>query len=253
MKTVKFAAAMVAALIALSALVLAGCAGGGSSSDGGSTLPGDNGQGGAPQTKGAHATVTDARAVTWVNSIGTTWVQVIVEITNDGTKDLYLGSGNCDLEDSSGKLIKSMTMLSEYPEVLAPGEKGYMYEETTLDEPVEGELTVLPRPNVQEAKVACIRLAVSDVEVSDDKYGDIKIMGRVENTTNKDQSLVQVSALLYGSDGKLIGIAFTYVMDTLKPGDKVGFEMGGFSLPDTVNASAVANCVVYAYPTQFQF
>lgn len=252
-----------AAVMAVSVFALAGCGGGGSdsgsssggSSSGGSSSSSDSSSSGgstAPAKKTSYA-ITDQRAITWTDSIGSTWVQVIVEITNDGTNDLYLGSGSCDLEDANGKLIKSMSLVSEYPEVLAPGEKGYMYEETTLDNPVDGEITVLPRVDAREAKVECIRLATSDVAVSDDSWGEIKVMGRVENTTDEEQSMVQVVGLLYGADGKLLGTTMTYIMEDLKPGDKIGFEMGEFSMPDSVTASAVANCVVYAYPNQFQF
>ena len=247
----KVFAVVAAVAIALCAVMLVGC--GGSDSGSGSGGSGGSGSGGGSQTKGASYEITDMRAVTWVNSIGTTWVQIIVEITNDGTKDLYLGSGTCDLEDASGALVKSVSLVSEYPEVLAPGEKGYMYEETMLDGPVEGELTVVPRVDVKEAKVACIRLAVSDIAVSDDSFGGVKVRGRVENTTDKDQSLVNVVAFLYGADGKLIATVNTILLDTLAAGDKMGFEMSGFSLPDTVNAAAVASYEVYAYPTQFQF
>ena len=89
--------------------------------------------------------ITDTKVTTWTDSIGSAWIQTIVEITNTGSKNLYLSSGAYDLEDENGGLIASKTMVSEYPNVLAPGEKGYLYEETLLDQPAEGTLKVLPR------------------------------------------------------------------------------------------------------------
>lgn len=197
--------------------------------------------------------ITDSRAVLWKDSIGTTWVQTIVEILNTGSEPLYLDSGSYDLEDSEGKLIASQSYVSTYPNVLAPGEKGYMYEETTLDKEVDGELTVIPRVDVKEAKVNLVRLPVTDTEISDGSYGGLDMLGRVENNTDETQSSVYVVAFLYDEAGACIGQMFTILMDDLAAGEKVGFEMASFSIPDTVTASAVADYVVYAFPYQYQF
>jgi len=197
--------------------------------------------------------ISDCRAKAYTDSIGTQWVQTIIEISNTGSSNLYLGSANYDLEDANGKLIASKSFVSAYPSVIAPGEKGYIYDETTLEEAVEGELTVLPRENVEKAKVDLIRFPVTDAELSDSPYGGVKILGRVENTSAEAQSFVYIAAFLYDADGKCIGQVFTILSDELAPGAKVGFEMSGFSLPDDVTADTVADFVIYAYPTQIQF
>lgn len=82
-------------------------------------------------------TYTNARA--YENSIGTTWVQTIIEVTNTGSEDLYLNSGSYDLEDAEGNLIASQTLVSVYPQIISSGEKAYYYEETTLDKDVDAE------------------------------------------------------------------------------------------------------------------
>lgn len=197
--------------------------------------------------------ITDSRAKTWTNSIGSVWVQTIIEITNTGTTNLYLSSGSYDLEDASGKLIASQTMVSAFPNVLAPGEKGYMYDETTLDKAVDGELTVLPRVDVEEATVDLIRFPVTDTEISNDTYRGVKMLGRVENTSDEEQSLVYIVAFLYDVNGSCIGQISTILLENLAVGDKIGFEMSGFSLPDDITAEAVADFVIYAYPMQYQF
>lgn len=51
--------------------------------------------------------VTYTNAKIYTNSIGTVWSQVIVEIENTGSSDLYLSSGSYDLEDADGNLIAS--------------------------------------------------------------------------------------------------------------------------------------------------
>lgn len=77
----------------------------------------------AEKPQGAAYEVTYTNAKVWTNSLGTPWVQTIVEITNTGDTDLYLSSGAYDLEDSSGALVTARTMVSAYPNVIVPGEK----------------------------------------------------------------------------------------------------------------------------------
>lgn len=191
---------------------------------------------------------------TYTNSIGTTYAQVIVEIENTGTADLYLSSGSYDLEDANGKLITSNSLVSTYPEVISPGEKAYMYEEDMLDEAVEGELTVLPRPSVKKAKISNIRYSVTDVEINSDQYGFLKATGRVENTTAEDEDgMVYVVLILKDANGTPIGQMFTIITEDFAAGSKIGFEASGISLPDSVTADAIASYDVFAYPMQMQF
>lgn len=205
-----------------------------------------------PEPKAYEVTYTSAKAYT--NSIGTTWVQVIAEIENTGTADLYLSAGSYDLEDANGKLIASSSMTSTYPQVISPGEKAYMYEETTLDNAVDGELTVLPRPDVKKAKVENIRFNVTDVEISDQTYGGLKAIGRIENTSSETaDGMTYVVFILKDANGTPIGQVFTIIMEDLAPGDKIGFEATALSLPDNVTADTVASYDVLAYPMQMQF
>lgn len=197
--------------------------------------------------------ITYSNARSYTDGIGTTWVQVIVEIENTGTSDLYLSSGSYDLEDGSGNLIKSSTMVSTFPDVISPGEKAYMYEETTLDNAVEGSLVVLPRLSVEKATVENIRFTVTDVEISTDQYGQLKAMGRVENTSGEESSMTYIVVILKDSGGTPIGQMFTILTDTLAAGDKIGFETTEMALPDDVTAEQVASFEVYAYPMQMQF
>lgn len=197
--------------------------------------------------------ITYANARIYTDSIGSVWTQVIVEIENTGSTDLYLSSGAYDLEDANGGLIASETMVSTYPEVISPGEKAYMYNETTLESGVEGDIVVVPRPSVEKAKVENIRYAISDLSISDGQYGDLKALGRIENTTSEDASMVYIVIILKDSNNTPIGQMFTILTDDLKAGDKIGFEVSAFALPDDITADSVADFVTYAYPMQFQF
>jgi len=198
--------------------------------------------------------VTYSSAKTYKNSIGTVWVQIIFEVENTGTTDLYLSSGSCDLEDSTGKLVGSKTMISVYPQVISPGEKAYYYEETTLDSVTDTpQLTVIARPDAEKAKVSKQELAVSEVEFQDDTYFGIKALGRVENTLTEEASMTYVAIVLFDTQNKPIGLLSTILMDKLAAGDKMGFEASALSMPDDITKSAVASFKAFSYDFQYQF
>lgn len=198
--------------------------------------------------------ITYTSAQTWTNSIGTTWVQTIIEVTNTGTSALYLSSGAYDLEKPDGSLVASSSLVSVYPTVINPGEKAYYYEETTLDSGEPGEqLTVVPRIDAEEAKVETIRFALSDITLSDGKYGGVDVLGRIENTSTEVQNMVYIAVVLFDSNDKPIGLIFTILSDEIAVGTKVGFEASSLALPENVTTETIARYEAFAYPLQMQF
>lgn len=198
--------------------------------------------------------ITYKNVESWVNSIGTTRVQVIVEIKNTGKIPIYLSSSSYDLEDSTGKLIAAKSLISTYPNVIKSGEKGYMYDETSLENAIEGKLNVIPRISAKKATVACIRYEVSEITISDTSYLGPKMSGRIQNTTTKDEDgLIYVVGILYNNDGNPIGVLYDIITENLPAGNKIGFEATSLSMPKTVNTSTIKTYQVYAYPHQYQF
>jgi len=197
--------------------------------------------------------ITFANAYTWVNSIGTVWVQVIVEIENTGTVPLFLSSGAYDLEAADGRLVRSSTTFSAFPDVIAPGERGYFYEATILQDMDEAvELTVLQRPSIRRARVENIRLPITEFELTEDAF-NIRMRGRIENTTEEDQTFIYVVAILFDDNDKPIGQLFTILMEVLSPGDRIGFEGVALSLPSSVTVDSISRYMLFAYPMQMQF
>ena len=62
---------------------------------------------------------------------------------------------------------------------------------------------------------------------------------------------MEVAAILFDSNGKLIGTEYTYLDNDLAAGDKVAFECS--SLNTELKASDIAKYEVYAYPTQYNW
>ena len=190
----------------------------------------------------------------WINSIGTMRIQVIAEISNTGTIPIYLSTSSYDLEDSNGQIIASKQNISTYPSVIKPGEKGYLYDETSLDNVVTGLITVVPRINAKKATVPCIRYEASEITISDTAYFGPKMVGRITNSTNEDEDgIIYVVAILYNNNNVPIGVLTDMLYDDFPKGTKMGFEATTLSLPDYVTASSIGNYTIYAYPSQYQF
>lgn len=197
--------------------------------------------------------ITYSSVKTYKDSIGITYAQVIVEIENIGSYDLYLDAGTCDLEDTEGNLVASRNM-NAFPQVISPGEKAYYYEECILDSLAEAiELNVIPRPQIKKSTTEHITYSVSDVNITDFTYGGIRVMGRVENTTDSEGSLVHIAITLFNEASEPIGVVYTVLTDAITPGEKVGFEAVSLSFPDEITADSVASYTAVAYPYQFQF
>ena len=164
---------------------------------------------------------------------------------------MYLNSSSADVENGNGELEDSVSMISGYPNIIKPGEIGYYYEESLYDGNAKSGLKVVPHPEIEKASVDCIRYKVSEVKVQDEQYLGAKIIGRVENTTDKPGSMVEIAANLFDSNGKYIGTEFTYLDNDLAAGDKKGFECS--SLNTELKASDISKYEVFAYPTQFNW
>ena len=230
-------------------LGLSAC-GGGQSSQEDTTDSGDSGE----KQAEVNYEVGEGTAVTWTDSIGSHWVQIVVPVTNTGDENLYLESGTFDLEDESGSLLQTVDLVSVFPEVLKPGETACYCEETEADFDSDQKVKVIPHVEVKKATVDCIRLDVSETSISSGDFEEgVLVKGRVENTTDKDQESVYVAAVLYDSEDKVVGSVFTILDNTLAPGEKIGFEATSLAAPYSLTTDTVVHFEVYAYPSQMQF
>lgn len=205
----------------------------------------------ATEAAEAEYEITDKSVSVTTDSIGSKYVQVSWAVKNTGKVNLYLKTGSADIENSSGTMEDSVSMISAYPEVIKPGETGYYYERTLYDGSATSGLNVVPHAEVLKATVDCVRYAVSELSVKEEQYFGAKVVGRVENTTDETDTMAKVAAILFDSNGKLIGVEFTYIDGDLAAGDKKGFECS--SLRTDLHASDIAKYEVYAYPNQYQF
>ncbi|MCR5636097.1 MAG: FxLYD domain-containing protein [Clostridiales bacterium] len=198
--------------------------------------------------------ITYNNIMLYKDSLGTVWMQGIVEVTNTGNTNLYMSSGQFDLEDENGKLIDTKDYVNVYPQVIAPGEKAYYYEETTLDGIDENaSVKIAPRVKAEKAKVDQILFKSFDESLKDKQFGGLELTGRVENTSSDECSYAQIVVILFDSNDKPIGVLTDTILDTVAPGEKLGYKATSFSLPDSITSSVVARYEIYAYSYQYQF
>ncbi len=211
----------------------------------------NTGENNAATDSKAEYALGDAVVSVTTDSIGSKYVQVYFSVKNTGKVNLYLGSGSADIENSEGSLEDTVSSISAYPDILKPGETGYYFERTLYDGTATTGLKAIAHVDIEKASADCIRYKVSDISIKDEQYLGAKVIGRVENTTDEEGSMVEVAALLFDTNGGLIGVEFTYLDGSFAAGDKKSFECS--SLNTSLKASDVSKYEVYAYPTQFNF
>ena len=196
--------------------------------------------------------ITYTSVVLHENSIGSVWADVIAEVTNTGTTDLYLSSGSIDLEDESGTLVDVLNYVSVYPQIISPGEKAYYFENTIIDDVSETDvLNLVLHPDIEEATIEKSDFPVTDVAIRDDDFFGVEATGRVENTSDEDESFLYVVIVLFNTNDKPMAVLMT--IEDVDSGVKKGFTATALSISDEITAASVARYEVYAYSDQFQF
>lgn len=188
------------------------------------------------------------------NSIGTLWIECFTIVENTGTSNIYLSSGSFDIELTSGKLVDTIKLVSVYPQVIAPGERAIYHESTTFDKgDLDTKYKIVPKIDVMRATVPMIRYEVSDVTLSEDRYGYINVVGRVTNHTEEEEGLCYVAIFLYNKQKEIIALDFTIISEDIAPGERASFENTFTQDSFGVDFDDVASYEIIAYSHQYQF
>ncbi len=202
--------------------------------------------------------ISDTSFEYYANSIGSVEFYGIVEVTNTGTSNIYLHDCTFDLEDNDGHLLQSESMISACPDIIAPGEKGYFYNNigsTYIDKSVslDNGVRLVPSYKIEKARGDIVDYDVADTAIREADYGfGIKTTGRITNNTDEDCGLLYVEVIYYNSDGKVIAISGTNVTD-LSAGTTKSFEDSTMFANDSVTINSVANYKVIARKSYYQW
>ena len=199
--------------------------------------------------------ITDTRFEYYLNTIGQVEYHALAEVENTGTYPLYLHSAVFDIEDMEGHLAWTNDFISTCPNVIGPGEKGWFYNSIgaagTSGTDSEAEYKFIPTLKVVKSNADPVFYEVSDTSLSTNALGYPTVTGRVRNTTDKADPLVNLHAVFYGDDGKVIGISGITMTD-LGPGEQRSFEITGLDLSSSVREAVIADYKVIASMAHFQ-
>lgn len=196
--------------------------------------------------------IGETEVKTWKDSINVGHVAVMVPVVNTGNTNLYLSAGTIEIVDSNNALVDSISLVSVYPQVLAPGETAYYYDTRLFDFDTDVEYGCVPHVDIEEASVDLIRYEVSDVTFSEDTFSDISAVGRIANSTEEDESMPYVAIIPKDADGKPLCVLMS-IPDKVKAGDTMSFSATALSLPDDITLDMIDSFEAYSYPHQFQF
>ena len=172
------------------------------------------------------------------------YYSAIYEITNIGDKNLKLDSAQYDIYSTSGELMGSKDWVSCDPDVIEPGEKGYVWNNfKNTDLPI-GNYEIQPIFKFERTNKEVHYFPISDLSIRKDEYFKVKIVGNITNDTSEEIS-DYIVFLHYNSVGKVIAVHGTNVSD-VAPGTTQGFETSGIFLADYLTYDDLKNCKVIA-------
>ncbi|MER2024995.1 MAG: FxLYD domain-containing protein, partial [Eubacteriales bacterium] len=158
-------------------------------------------------------------------------------------------------EDMEGHLAWTDDFISSCPNVIAPGEKGWFYNSIGAsgagDLDSSAEYQFVPALKIVRSNADPVFYEVSDTSLSTNALGYPAVTGRVRNTTGKADQLVNLHAVFYGNDGKVIGISGMTMMD-LGPDEQRSFEITGLDLSSSVREEVISDYKVIASKAHFQ-
>ena len=197
---------------------------------------------------------TDKIFYVYTDSSGDLRYDIILEVTNTSSEPLYLKECTVDLEDSSGHLLQADGSLNRCPNVIMPGEKGYFYNQfgTDINSTVDiNNVNVVTHYDIIESNKVPHSYPISDVSMIDDDFMDFNVIGRVENDTEEDTSLLYLNVLFYDVNNKIIGITGTNV--DVKAGDTSSFKISGLIMQEFFDKSQISSYKILSQEYYYQF
>jgi len=157
----------------------------------------------SPEPGPAYA-ITYEGAKGLIGSSGYVSVAVLFEITNTGGAPLELLPGKYDLGYSDDNIIVADQPIAAYPQVIAPGEKAYYYDNYLMAGLEEiRDFTVSLHPVIDAAESPPFHLDVSDASVYEGPLDTLQIRGTIKNNTGQTQDGICIAGILFDGQNPL--------------------------------------------------
>lgn len=179
---------------------------------------------------------------------GSVWMQAIAEISNTGEATLSLDNAAFNLQNTAGETVASKSNVLAYPRMIAPGEKGYFYVETSLpDVAADTVLTLDPQVEISKTGAVMQNFTVTDTKISANNLGDLTVTGTMENKTEKSFDSVYTVTILFDDKNAPIGVIPSSAPYSITAGASAQLQDSAFALPDDITKDTVDSFAVYAY------
>ena len=166
--------------------------------------------------------------VRWIDAINDAAVQVIVEVRNSGGSWADLSASQDYTLFAKDGSVTTTGSLTAYPEIIGPGQTGYLLDETSED---GGKVSDFNRADVSidfsDAAGPGPTLTFGTVKTKVGYFGDgVDVTGTITNKSTDTIDSIAVAAVLFDSSKQPIGYNWNYV-EKLGPGKLKGFVLGG--------------------------
>lgn len=201
-------------------------------------------------TSDTEALITQRFIKVWTNAKSYVISEVVVEVTNSTSQPLRIGglpSYFRSYADDGSQVLGGELSLA-FPNVLAPGGKGYLISYGHLPSlPAKASPRVVVElvPNAETSADALMDVGTVSL-ARDDLYGGLVASAKVTNTTGRDSGQPMAAFILLDGSGKILGSVFNFMVAEIAAGQTTTVTA---SLPGTpaMSVSAVKKTVAIVF------
>ena len=185
----------------------------------------------------------DSDGTLFKNYSGSVNVSYWMKYKNTSDCDIKLTDTYVDYYDNDGKLIGSDQFVQCIPEVLRPGEEGYIYSyhhnlgSAYKNNGCKPEVNYVIKQSSSTYTIQCI-----DGFYKESLLG-LEVTVKAKNSSSNKISFAQPGAVFYGKNGEVLG--FCYTLESFEAGETKTFTMSGSLLTDGIDASKVTDVKIY--------
>lgn len=190
--------------------------------------------------------IVNERVMKYMNGLDKPEALYLAELKNTGSDTVKISDISIDLEDASGSILNTTSMLNSYPNTLNPGESAYICESLlSLDskESLDDIGNAILHYDFDKASVKPLNVEITETKLTTE-YGFPKIVGRIENKSDEELTMLYIACPIFSEDGELLTVVFT-IVDSLKPTEKLGFEQMAIFCDTNIDYS---NCTFKTIP-----
>jgi len=176
--------------------------------------------------------------------------QIILEVINTGGTWVEMSpfQSSYTVFDESGGITEAQSFFVAAPELLPPGETGYLFADIFTDEyDLEDYARVEADGYYDEADEPDAMLTVENTRVRNDRFAGVGVNGLVRNPGAERIDSVSVAAVFLNAQGDPLGAAYAYA-ENVEPGGTRGFEATSEAPP---NIDAIADTKFFASDAGF--